>query len=447
MTVTGLHPRIAAPAPSRIGQATAVEQSRAIAQVQAMVVVAQQCPRRVHACIAAMEEACKQIELAEKAFFRFPRGGENVSGESVHLARELARCWGNIEHGVTEMRRDDGAAQSEMQAFAWDLEANTRSASIFIVPHKRDTRQGVKDLVDLRDIYENNANNGARRLREAIFSILPAWFTAQAAAICKQTLADGGGKPIAQRIAEAVKVFERYGVTPARMEAKFGRPAGEWTGHDVALLGTIYESIRQGTVTADQEFPEASPRVTAEEITGAGPPPGEPPAQPKPRTARKTRKPPADSGEQDASLPATPAQDGPPLPGEEEPDPAAPDATQTAHQDSPVPAGDPGEDDGTPGTVTGPQITAIWTVLSQVFKFTRDEKDAARQVCAHIAGRPLGSTKDMSRDDGRAVLDTLANWRELAESSQMTPREALTEIMADAAAAAGSDGSAEAGDG
>ena len=203
----------------------------------------------------------------------------------------------------------------------------------------------------------------------------------------------------------------------------------------------------KGTVTADQEFPEASPRVTAEEITGAGPPPGEPPAQPKPRTARKTRTPPADSGEQDASLPATPAQDGPPLPGEEEPDPAAPDATQTAHQDSPVPAGDPGEDDGTPGTVTGPQITAIWTVLSQVFKFTRDEKDAARQVCAHIAGRPLGSTKDMSRDDGRAVLDTLANWRELAESSQMTPREALTEIMADAAAAAGSDGSAEAGDG
>ena len=147
----------------------------------------------------------------------------------------------------------------------------------------------------------------------------------------------------------------------------------------------------------------------------------------------------AQRGPRPSHSPAQPAEGLPPLPGEEEPDPTpAPGATQATHQDSPAPAGE--LDGAAPGTVTGPQITAIWTVLSQVYKFSRDEKDAARQVCAHIAGRPLASTKDMSRDDGRAVLDTLANWRELAESSQMTPREALTEIMADAAAAAAARG-------
>jgi hypothetical protein len=299
--VTATEIRPIHPAPSRLGQGTAIEQSRAIAQVQAMVVVAQQCPRRVHACITAMTEACQQIELAEKAFFRYPRGRETISGPSVHLARELARCWGNVEHGVTEMRRDDGYAQSEMQAFAWDLEANTRSASVFIVPHKRDTRDGVKDLTDLRDVYENNANNGARRLREAIFSVLPAWFTAQAIAICEKTLEGGGGKPLAQRIAEAVKAFERHGVTPARMETKFGRPVAEWTGHDVALLGTIYESIKQGTVTADQEFP--AERVTAAEITGnghdpSGPAPTGPPAGQEPAAGPEAPRRPQPAGKQ-----------------------------------------------------------------------------------------------------------------------------------------------------
>jgi hypothetical protein len=274
-------------APGRIGQATAIEQSRAIAQVQAMVIVAQQCPRSVPAAIRSMEEACRQPELAGKAFFRFPRAGQTVSGPSVHLARELARCWGNIEHGVTEMRRDDGAAQSEMQAFAWDLETNTRSAAVFIVPHKRDTREGVRDLTDMRDIYENNANNGARRLREAIFSVLPVWFREQAMTLCDKTLEDGGGRPLAQRIADAVTAFERYGVTPGRIAAKFGHAdMGELTAHDVGQLGVIYESLKQGTVTVDEEFPAEQPRVTAADIIGHAPEAAQAPVPPRATTGQ-----------------------------------------------------------------------------------------------------------------------------------------------------------------
>jgi hypothetical protein len=62
-------------------------------------------------------------------------------------------------------------------------------------------------------VYENNANMGARRLREAIFAILPTWFTEEAKDICTATLRDGGGKPLAQRIADAIKVFEALGIT------------------------------------------------------------------------------------------------------------------------------------------------------------------------------------------------------------------------------------------
>lgn len=256
------------PAPTRVGQATAVEQSRAVAEVQAAIVVAQQCPRNVQAAVAAMRESCAQKGLAERAFYRFPRAGGAVSGPSVHLARELARCWGNIQYGISELRRDDEAGQSEMQAFAWDVQTNTRNAQVFIVPHKRDKTGGPVKLVDLRDVYENNANNGARRLREAIFAVLPAWFTEEAKDLCQRTLADGGGKPLAQQVADAVKAFEGIGITADQLERKLAnRPTSKWTEHDLAQLHVIYRSLQRGEVTREEEFPPVEDRVTVEEIT------------------------------------------------------------------------------------------------------------------------------------------------------------------------------------
>ncbi|RAJ70209.1 hypothetical protein K378_01374 [Streptomyces sp. Amel2xB2] len=254
-----------AAAPARVGQGTAVEQSRAAAEVQAAVVVAQQCPRNITSAIAEMEQVCAQKALADKAFYSFPRGGQTVSGPSVFLARELARCWGNVQYGLVEMRRDDVYGESEMQAFAWDVEKNSRVSNTFIVPHKRDTKKGTQKLTDLRDIYESNANNGARRVREAIFSVLPGWFVDQAIAVCRKTLSGGGGAPLPQRIANGVKAFEGLGVTVDRVEAKLGRPSTRWTEHDVTELGILHGSIDRGEVTIDEAFPP--PAVTASEVT------------------------------------------------------------------------------------------------------------------------------------------------------------------------------------
>lgn len=249
------------------GQGTAIEQSRAITEVQAMVAIAQNSPRNMSRAIAAMQETCGQKALAEQAFFSFPRAGQTVQGPSIHLARELARVWGNITYGITELRRDDAARESEMLAYAWDVETNTRSASIFIVPHAKDTKRGRKDLTDLRDVYENNANQGARRVRESIYAVLPAWFTEQAQDVARAALRDGGGQPIAQRIANAVKLFESLGVTTKQLIEEVGRPTDEWTEHDVAELGVTYQSIQNGEVAKDDVFPPA--KVTAAEITAS----------------------------------------------------------------------------------------------------------------------------------------------------------------------------------
>jgi hypothetical protein len=285
-------------APDRVGQGTAVEQSRAAAEVQAAVVVAQQCPRNLQAAIAEMRQSCQQTTLADRAFYRYSRGKNNtVTGPSVHLARELARCWGNVQYGLVELRRDDLYGQSEMQAFAWDVQTNSRNSSTFIVPHRRDTRDGSRQLTDMRDIYENNANNGARRVREAIFAILPPWFVEEAKDICNQTLKHGGGKPLEQRIADAIRLFGDMGITVDQIETKLGRPSDKWIEHDVAQLGVIYKSIQRGEVTAEDEFPPE--RVSAEELVGGAPAAATSagadgaPAKPEPAAWPETAQPPA----------------------------------------------------------------------------------------------------------------------------------------------------------
>lgn len=258
----------AAPAPSFVGQGTAVEQSRAVAEVQAAVIVARQFPRNEALAVQKMRTAFRQQTLAARSFFRFNRGDGNVNGETIQFARELARCWGNIHHGLNELRRDDAAGESEMQAWAWDLESNERSSTTFVVPHVRFTKTaGRKPLEDPRDVYENNTNNGARRLREMIFSVLPDWYREQAKEVANYTLENGqGDQPRSQRIADTIAYFEGLGVTVEQLEEnRAGRVSEKWTNLDLAQLRIIFESIKRGEATIDEEFPQQP--VTVAEIT------------------------------------------------------------------------------------------------------------------------------------------------------------------------------------
>jgi hypothetical protein len=247
---------IALPQPTRVGQGTAIEQSRAVAEVYAAVMVARDVPRSVQNALRDMREVCAMPALAERAFFEFPRGGSTIAGASVYLARELARCWGNVQHGVAELRRDDDHGQSEMLAFAWDLQSNTRVQTIFIVPHMRDRKGGPVKLVDMRDLYENNANQGARRVRECIFAVVPVWFRNEAEDICRLTLTKGEkGKTLAQRVADALARFADLDVLESDLVRRVGRPVEEWTASTVGALVTTYQSLKRGEISREEAFP------------------------------------------------------------------------------------------------------------------------------------------------------------------------------------------------
>lgn len=274
-----------APTPTFIGQATAVEQSRAVAEVQAAVVVARQNPRSVERATAEMRESFKHHALADRSFFAYRRGGSNITGPTIHMARELGRLWENVQWGINELRRDDVKGESEMIAWAWDLQANIRSSTTFIVKHARDrTGGGRDDLTSLRDIYENNANNGARRVREMIFAVLPAWFVDDAKALARKTLADGGGVPLPARRANIIKAFGELGVTQTQLVARFGA-VEDWGDVQLANMGVLGRSIRDGETTVEEAFPRETERVTRADLGAPEPPAGAPATEPAPAGA------------------------------------------------------------------------------------------------------------------------------------------------------------------
>lgn len=261
MTVTPYQPISTAPR-TAVSQATSVEQSRAVAEVQSAVIVAQQIPRDMQRAEAEMRDACNRTAMAKQAFYQVPKRG---NGASVHLMRELARVWGNVQYGVNELHRNDARGESEVQAWAWDVQTNTRSARTFIVPHARMARGRREELTDLGDITNNNNNAGARAVRECINAILPKWFTELAQDICHATLENGEGVPLPKRIENMIAAFRAISITEAQLEARVGKKRGAWDAGDVAQMGITYTSItRDGIDKAEMFVPTTG--VTADEI-------------------------------------------------------------------------------------------------------------------------------------------------------------------------------------
>lgn len=231
-----------------INQGTvAVESHRAIAEAQGKLVIAKRFPRDEFQAFADMKKACQRPGLASKAFYSYPRGGETISGPTIRLAEELARCWRNIEYGIKELSQDNG--KSEMQAFAWDLEANTMSVQNFTNPHAREVKNKgqttIKQLTSLRDIYENNANMAGRRLRARILAVLPADFVEEAIAECKKTLAGKNDTPLADRVRNMIVQFEKLGVSREMIEKRLKRSVDTMNATDLTDYVGIFNSLKE----------------------------------------------------------------------------------------------------------------------------------------------------------------------------------------------------------
>ena len=265
ITVTPEVPQNSTMPLDNINQGTvAIEASRAIAEAQGKLVIAKRFPRNEIQAFANMKKACQRTGLANKAFYSYPRGGETVSGPTIRLAEELARCWGNIDFGIKELSQDNG--KSEMQAYAWDLETNTMSVQNFTNPHAKEVRGKIKTLTSLRDIYENNANMAGRRLRARILAVLPADFVEEAVAECRKTLAGKNNIPLTDRVRKMVVEFEKLGVTQDMIEKRLGRGLDTMTAEDLTDYIGIFNSLKDKNTKVSEwfEYEKKSTDISAE---------------------------------------------------------------------------------------------------------------------------------------------------------------------------------------
>lgn len=230
----------------------AIEANRAIAEAQGKLVIAKRFPRDQIRAFNDVQTLCQRKGIAEKAFYSYKRGSEVVTGPTIRFAEELARCWGNIDYGIKELSQDDG--KSEMQAYAWDLETNTISVQNFTNNHVRETRDGKKKLTSERDIYEINANMGARRLRSRILAILPNDLVEMAIAECKKTLSGGGSIPLIDKVRNMVAGFAKLGVTKEQLEKYMKHKTEETTLSEITELVGVYNSIKNGDTKPSDWF-------------------------------------------------------------------------------------------------------------------------------------------------------------------------------------------------
>lgn len=223
--------------------AISIEQTRAMQQVQAAVIMAKKFPRDENAAFARIMQSCKRVSLAKIANYSYPRGDSQVSGPSIHLAKAIAKAWCNMDFGIVELSQQNGS--SEVLAYCWDLETNVQEKKQFAVKHVRYSKSGgIQKLTDPRDIYEVAANNGARRLRACILGIVPNDVVEAAVKECRKTLAGDNSEPISDKIRRCVAQFSELSVSQEMIEKRLGHKMEATTREELVDLGEIFNSLK-----------------------------------------------------------------------------------------------------------------------------------------------------------------------------------------------------------
>lgn len=236
-------------------QMSVYQESKELSEIKGKMFLARQFPRDPELSLQNVLRECQRKELAESAQYEFPRGDSVVKGPSIRLVEVLARHWGNIMSGITEV--DVQGDTTTIKCFAWDLETNASDEKTFSVKHERSTKKGSYRLTDERDIYEMVANKGARRKRACLLAVMPGWYVEAALDECDKTLADAlasGGEDMETIIGNLVNAFSGFGVTPEQISEKLNKEIDKLSKNDVVKLRHLYSAIKDGFVKPADAF-------------------------------------------------------------------------------------------------------------------------------------------------------------------------------------------------
>ena len=231
-------------------------QQRENASVMARVQMAKMFPRDQIECGDRAVNAFTRPSLAQMAQYQYSKGGTNISGPSIRAAEAIAGVWGNIDYGFHEVQRGvaaDGVPFSEVEAYAWDMESNTRRPVQFIIRHWRDRKGGGYKLTDEREIYELIANQAQRRVRACILAIIPGDVVEAAMEQAEKTLAHTE-KVTPDSIKKMIEAFATFGVTKDQLEKRIQKRMDAIQPGQMIGLRKVYASLKDGMATPGDFF-------------------------------------------------------------------------------------------------------------------------------------------------------------------------------------------------
>lgn len=240
-----------------VSAAAQYHESKELSEIKGKMYLARQFPRDPDWSLQNVLRECKRLELASAAQYEYPKGDKVVKGPSIRLVEVLARHWGNILSGVTEI--ESSGEDTTIRCFAWDLETNTSDEKTFSVKHERSTKKGSYKVTDERDIYEVVANKGARRKRACLLALLPGWYVDEALRECDNTLAADITEGTAEKV---VAAFAEYGITAEQISEKLSKDIDKLSKNDIVKLRHLYSAIKDGFVKASDAF-DLSPKADA----------------------------------------------------------------------------------------------------------------------------------------------------------------------------------------
>ena len=227
------------------------EQDKAAIDVQ--ISTAKAYPRNItKATNNALAIATVDLKTAQTCTYAVPRGGKKITGPSVHLAKILAQCWGNLRVEAKVVAID--ARQVTSEAVCFDLENNL---AIKIEANRlRCNGKSGRFSDDMITVTGNAANSIA--LRNAVLSVIPRGIV--------DKVYEGALKAITGDLSDETKLIAKrkkvidglkdtYSVTEAEILSAIGKAAVQHiTPDDIVTLIGIGTAIKDGDTTVAQAF-------------------------------------------------------------------------------------------------------------------------------------------------------------------------------------------------
>jgi len=215
-------------------------------------------------------DRAKQIGglLGKKGFYRFPAGGKNIQGESIHLAQALAQEWGGIVYQTRIVSADTlggGGMRVHLRSSVADMAALVCAEVDQMIATAPPPGKFAKDH-EQRERWNGMQiqNASSKVVRNAILDVLPKWFTqpafnaamamADTAALGKYPKGhtkEGQPKSLADAREDAVSALAERGCKREELELYLDQPFDMWAAPQIGTLRDLYADLKSSTISIE----------------------------------------------------------------------------------------------------------------------------------------------------------------------------------------------------